>query len=178
MINKYKYIFLDRDGVINIERPDDYVKDVSEFIFEEKAIEAVAILSGKFERIFVVTNQRGVGRGVMTLADLELLHNYMVLKIEEAGGHIDKIYFCADVDAVSINRKPNVGMAFQACRDYPELIFTESIMVGNSRSDISFGNKLGMYTVLVGSKYPKGDKIYKEADVYYENLYKFVKTLG
>ena len=51
-------------------------------------------------------------------------------------------------------------------------------MVGNSRSDISFGAKLGMFTVLVGDKYPKEDKIYKDANVYYENLYKFVKSLG
>ncbi len=180
MINnsKYKYIFLDRDGVINIERPDDYVKSVSEFVFEDKAAEAIAILSRKFEKIFVITNQRGVGRGIMSLAGLHSLHEHMVSVVENAGGRINQIYFCTDICPTSINRKPNVGMAFQVRRDYPEVDFAESIMVGNSRSDISFGAKLGMFTVLVGDKYPKEDKIYKDANVYYENLYKFVKSLG
>ena len=175
--NKYKYIFLDRDGVINVERPDDYVKNIPEFVFEDKAREAIAVLSGQFEKIFVITNQRGVGRGIMSLSELSALHAHMVSEIENAGGRIDDIYFCTDICSTSVNRKPNVGMAFQACRDYPMVDFAKSVMVGNSRSDIAFGNKLGMYTILVGDKYPQGDKIYNEADAHYENLYKFVESL-
>lgn len=179
MVNKiqHKHIFLDRDGVINIERPADYVKSISEFVFEDKAAEAIAILSKKFEKIFVITNQRGVGRGIMTLSGLQSLHEYMIGKIEQVGGRIDDIYFCTDTCSTSINRKPNMGMAFQVRRDYPQVNFAESIMVGNSRSDIEFGNKAGMYTVLVGNKYPQSDKIYEQADIYYENLYKFAESL-
>lgn len=177
MESKYKYLFLDRDGVINVERPDDYVKNISEFVFEDGALEAIAILSQKFENIFIITNQRGVGRNIMSCAQLKEIHSYMLDEIEKKGGLITNVYFCTDTDSTSINRKPNVGMAYQALRDYPHVDFCKSIMVGNSRSDIDFGNKLTMHTVLVGNKYPKGDKIYGKVDAYYQNLYKFAITI-
>ncbi|WP_165040546.1 HAD-IIIA family hydrolase [Dysgonomonas sp. ZJ709] len=174
---QFKYVFLDRDGVINEERPDDYVKNISEFIFIEGAIEAIALLTKIFEDIFIITNQRGVGRGIMTTEELDSIHFYMLSQIEKAGGRISKIYFCSDIDSTSINRKPNIGMAFQTKRDFPQVDFKRSIMIGNSRSDIEFGNKAGMYTVLVGDKYPKNDKIFKNINAYYENLSKFVISL-
>ncbi|WP_029904126.1 HAD-IIIA family hydrolase [Prevotella sp. 10(H)] len=169
----YKYLFLDRDGVINQERPDDYVKNISEFVFEKGALEAIAILSAKFDYIFIITNQRGIGRKIMSELDLAKIHGYMLAEIGKAGGRIDNIYYCTDLNSESINRKPNVGMAFQAQHDYPAIDFTRSVMVGNSKSDIEFGNKLNMYTVLVGDKYKKEHKIYSTANAYYENLYKF-----
>lgn len=175
-LRKYKYLFLDRDGVINVERPGDYVKNISEFVFEKDSLKAIAILSQAFEYIFVVTNQRGVGRNIMSLSDLEAVHRYMLQEIEKAGGSITRIYFCTDLDSAAINRKPNVGMAFQIQRDHPVVDFTKSIMVGNSKSDIEFGNKLGMLTVLVSDKYKKEHKIYHTVNAYYENLYKFAEN--
>lgn len=172
-LKKYKYLFLDRDGVINVERPGDYVKNTSEFVFEKDSLKAIALLSQAFDYIFVVTNQRGVGRNVMSLSDLEHVHSHMLHEIEKCGGSITRIYFCTDLDPAAINRKPNVGMGFQIQRDYPVVDFTQSIMVGNSKSDIEFGNKLGMLTVLVGDKYKKEHKIYETVNAYYENLYKF-----
>ena len=172
-MKQYEYLFLDRDGVINVERPDDYVKNVQEFLFVEGALEAICILSRIFRNIFIITNQRGVGRGVMGPTDLNQVHNFMLSEINKAGGKISGIYFCTDTDSTSINRKPNTGMAFQVTRDYPEVDFFRSVMVGNSKSDIEFGKKLGMYTVLVGNKYKKSDIIYDRVDAYYENLYKF-----
>ncbi|NDW09235.1 HAD-IIIA family hydrolase [Dysgonomonas sp. 520] len=170
---KYKYLFLDRDGVINVERKNDYVKNISEWIFEEKAQEAIAILSEKFEYIFIITNQRGVGRGKMTENDLADIHNAMLESIASVGGNISSIYYCTDLKPESINRKPNTGMAFKAQADYPFVDFRQSVMVGNSKSDMEFGQKLGMYTVLVGDKYSRNDKIYEEVDLYCDNLYKF-----
>ncbi len=175
-MSRYKYLFLDRDGVINIERPDDYVKDISEFVFIEGSLTAIAKLAPKFDHVFVITNQRGVGRGIMSGDSLHEVHNYMLFEIEKVAGKISDIYVCTDTDSTSINRKPNIGMAFQAQHDFPEINFQQSIMIGNSKSDIEFGNKLGMYTVLVGNKYPKEDNIYKQVDAYYENLYKFAEN--
>lgn len=174
-ISKYKYLFLDRDGVINEERPDDYVKNISEFQFTNNALDALGILSNRFDRIYIITNQRGVGRGIMSSPDMKEVHEYMLSEINKAGGKIDRIYTCTDIDSTSINRKPNTGMAFQVQRDYTETDFSKSVFVGNSKSDIEFANKLGMYAVLVGSKYKKGHKIYQNIDAYYENLYKFAK---
>lgn len=167
-------MFLDRDGVINVERPNDYVKTISEFVFIDGAVEAIAEFTKIFDRIFIVTNQRGLGRGKYSEEDLESIHKYMLTKIEAQGGRIDKIYYCPHLTDAAINRKPNIGMGFQAKRDYPEVNFTHSILIGNSQSDIEFGNKLGMLTVLVGDKYDKGHIIYNNINVYCENLSKFV----
>lgn len=176
-LEQYKYLFLDRDGVINVERPDDYVKNISEFVFTENALSAIKRLSERFKYIFIITNQRGVGRSIMSLNDLTQVHDYMLFEIKKAEGRITNIYFCTDLKPESINRKPNIGMAFQAQRDYPAIDYSKSIMVGNSKSDIEFGNKLGMYTVLVGDKYGKEHKIYNCINAYYENLHKFADSL-
>jgi histidinol-phosphate phosphatase family protein len=151
------------------------VKNIAEFVFIDNALQAIAALSRRFKYIFVVTNQRGIGRGAMTLQDLHEVHDYMLAQIKKSGGRITRIYFCTDLQSMSINRKPNTGMAFQAQRDYPEVDFSRSVMAGNSLSDMEFGSKLGMYTVLVGDKYPQDHKIYKNINAYYENLYKFAE---
>lgn len=176
-LTKYNILFLDRDGVINVERKNDYVKNISEFVFESSALEAIRILSVKFEKIFIVTNQRGVGRGIMSELDVKLIHNFMLDEIKKTDGNIHNIYSCFDLMHYSINRKPNVGMAFKALNDFPEIDFNQSVMVGNSKSDIQFGNKLNMYTVLVGTKYPKGDEIYNNSCAYFLNLYQFALSL-
>lgn len=176
-LKKYKTLFLDRDGVINVERKNDYVKNVSEFVFEEKATDALSILSKKFDRILIVTNQRGVGRKVMSELDLQSVHQHLTDELQKIQVEIDKMYVCSDLTPDSINRKPNVGMAFQAQHDFPEIDFSASVMVGNSKSDIEFGRKLGMYTVLVGPKYPQDDKIYKNIDAYFSNLHEFALSL-
>jgi len=174
---KYKYLFLDRDGVINVERPNDYVKTDDEFIFIENSLEAVALLSKIFEHIFIVTNQRGVGRGIMAQEKLAQIHNTMLEKMISKQVNISAVYVCTDADSTSVNRKPNVGMAFQALADFPEVDFSQSIMVGNSKSDILFGKKVGMYTVLVGDKYNKSDDIYSISDNWHKDLYDFSKSL-
>lgn len=176
-LNRFKFIFLDRDGVINVERKNDYVKNSAEFVFEENSLEAISVLSRYTDYLFVVTNQRGVGRGLMALTDLQEVHDMMLEKIRISGGNIKQIYYCTDTDSTSVNRKPNIGMGAQAKKDFPEIDFSESIMVGNSKSDIEFGQKLGMYTVLVGDKYPSDDPIYQIVDVHYMNLYEFALSL-
>lgn len=175
--SKYKYLFLDRDGVINIERPNDYVNTIAEFVFIEGVIEAIAELSKIFDRLFIITNQRGLGKNKYTEEQLSDIHDHMLVQIESKGGKIDHIYYAPDLRDSAINRKPNIGMAFQAKRDYPEIAFDKSIFVGNSKSDIVFANKLGMLSVLVGDKYDKGHIIYKIINVYCENLSKFVEAI-
>lgn len=172
--SKYKYLFLDRDGVINVERPNDYVKTVPEFIFIDGAIDAIAEFAKIFDRVFIVTNQRGLGKRKYSTNDLDEIHSHMLSEINKKGGQIDKIYYSSDLTDAAINRKPNIGMGFQAKKDYPEIDFRQSIMIGNSKSDIEFGNKLGMLTVLVGDKYKTEHNIYKIINVYCENLSKFV----
>ncbi len=144
-------LFLDRDGVINVLKPDDYVKSVGEFVFEKGAIEALAILSPLFARILIITNQRGVGKGIMSDCDLERVHKYMLEKITAGGGRIDKIYICTDTDDSSPDRKPNIGMALKARRDYPNIDLSRSLMLGDSDSDMEFAANAGIPAVRVTS---------------------------
>jgi len=176
-LNKYKTLFLDRDGVINQERPGDYVKTFDEFIFLPGVFEALSILNQHFIRIFIVTNQRGVGRGIMSGKDLLDIHDRMIKEIVLENGRIEKIYVCTDVDSSSQNRKPNIGMALQAQKDFPEIDFSESLMVGNSLSDMKFGRNAGMCTVLVGNKYNDSEKDLSLIDFSFDNLLSFAQQL-
>jgi D-glycero-D-manno-heptose 1,7-bisphosphate phosphatase len=102
----------------------------------------------------VVTNQRGVGKGLMTEDELITIHEKMCKGINEESGRIDKIYFCTDKLDSSKFRKPNVGMALQAKKDFPEINFTKSIMIGDSISDMLFGDNLGMTCFYIGEEIP------------------------
>ncbi len=142
-------LFLDRDGVLNLEKDQDYIRHHDEFIFYPNVPEVLGELSKFFNRIIIVTNQRGIGKGLMTEDDLHLIHQKMLQAIENHGGKIDNIYFAPDLDSNSPNRKPNTGMGLQAKQDFPDIDFSKSIMVGNNLSDMAFGKNLGMKTVFV-----------------------------
>jgi D-glycero-D-manno-heptose 1,7-bisphosphate phosphatase len=148
---KNRSLFLDRDGVINIHKEGGYILHPDEFVFCEGVPEAMAIMARYFRYIFIVTNQRGIGKGLMTVEDLKEIHKKMESGINKAGGRIDGIYFCPDTDEGSPNRKPNPGMGFQAKRDYPGVDFSTSVMVGNTPGDMRFGKGLGMHNVFITS---------------------------
>lgn len=153
-IGPLRFLFLDRDGVINIEKHMDYIHHWDEFHFYAGALEAIAGLSKIFERIVVVTNQKGVGKGLTKPGDLAQIHANMQAAIEAAGGKIDAIFFCPDLENDSPNRKPNPGMAFQAKALFPEIDFNQSLMVGNNLSDLQFGRNAGMKTAFVRTTQP------------------------
>lgn len=150
-------LFLDRDGVLNRKIDHDYVRNWSQFEWLPGVLDALAYFATRFGQIVIVTNQRGVGRGWMTLEDLQDIHRHLQEAVLAAGGRIDGIYFCTDTtDEGSTHRKPQPGMAFDAQRDLPAIDFSRSIIAGDSGSDIRFGQQLGMYTVLI-AKEPKYD---------------------
>lgn len=150
-VNKQWTLFLDRDGVINRRPPNDYVKTVEEFVFLPGAVDAIARLSKLFGRIIVITNQQGVGLGLMSDADLEAIHRFMLSSIEHSGGKIDAVYSCKMLKTADDNcRKPLPSMGLQAKADFPELLFEKAVMAGDTESDMLFGAGLGMYTVKIG----------------------------
>lgn len=154
-IDQFWTLFLDRDGVLN-ERPiNDYVKSPEEFVFIPGVLESLKLLNEKFGLILIVTNQQGVGLGKMTIGDLDGIHQKMLEMISMSGGRIDKIYTCTDIKTTEQNcRKPNLSMAFTAKNDFPSIDFSRSVMVGDTESDITFGEKAGMITVQVGDEAP------------------------
>ena len=143
-------LFLDRDGVINHKLHNDYVKHLNEFRFLDGVLTALKLFAQKFQHIVVVTNQQGIGKGFYSEDDLQQIHTQMLHEVEKSEGRIDKIYFCPALAAEnSPNRKPNTGMALQAQKDFPEIDFKKSIIVGDSISDMEFGKRLGMTTIFV-----------------------------
>lgn len=151
-VNKEWVLFLDRDGVINKKIENDYVKKWNEFKFIDRSLEAISLLSVIFDKIFIVTNQRGVGKKLMTQKDLEEIHKKMILKIEQYSGKINKVYSCPEVFDEAECRKPNIGMAKLAKKDFPNINFNKAVMVGDSVSDMKFGKKLKMTSVFINEK--------------------------
>ena len=90
-------LFLDRDGVINERIPGAYIERIEQFKFTNNCLEAMSMFNDIFSRIFVVTNQQGIGKEIMTELQLFEIHDFMKEKIVKAGGRIDEIYFCPDL---------------------------------------------------------------------------------
>ncbi len=152
-INRDWTLFLDRDGVLNERIYGDYILSPEGFKFLPGVLESMAVFSAVFGKIIVVTNQQGVGKGMMTEAELESIHKYMRQEIAKAGGRLDAIYCCTDLASKKEHcRKPGTSMARQAKRDFPEINFQKSIMVGDTKSDMEFGRNSAMLNVLVGDE--------------------------
>jgi D-glycero-D-manno-heptose 1,7-bisphosphate phosphatase len=155
-------LFLDRDGVINVRTPGDYVKHPDAFIPTPGFETAMPMLAAAFDRIVVVTNQAGIGKGLMNEADLELVHRKMLGITLAAGGRIDGIYFCPHrSDAGCPCRKPATGMAWSALLEFPDIDFEQAWMVGDSLADMQFGQALGMQIALIEGKTEEAESLAK-----------------
>jgi histidinol-phosphate phosphatase family protein len=169
-IDKDWTLFLDRDGVINHEKKMDYILNWNEFRFYDGVKEALKVFAELFGTIVMVTNQRGIGKGLMTEQDLADIHDQMLSEINSASGRIDKIYYCTSLDNDCMNRKPNPGMAQQAKKDFPHIHFTKSIIIGNKLSDMQFGRNAGMYTIYVATTNPEVEFPHPLIDLRFNDL--------
>lgn len=178
-IDKTWTLFLDRDGVINLHYPNDYVKHWDEFYFLEGVLDALKKLSGIFRRVIVVTNQQGVGKELMTADDLTFIHDEMLKEVRKYGGRINAIYSATELVDSDKNqmRKPGLGMAKKAKRDFPEIDFTKAIIVGDSLSDMEFGRNAGMITVYAGDRSKLDADHITMVDDYCESLADFADIL-
>lgn len=171
-------LFLDRDGVINIESVGSYITSWSEFNYHKGVPEAISSLSKIFGTIVIVSNQRGVGRGIMSVDALREINTNLRASLEEYGGRIDKIYNCTAVSDEDRNRKPNTGMGLQAQEDFPSIDFKRSIMVGNSMSDMEFGKRLSMHTIFLTTKHDPVSLPNDLIDEQYPSLHDWAKNLA
>lgn len=170
-------LFLDRDGVINEEKNGSYIFTVNEFVLYEGVLNALVQLSEKYDYIFVVTNQRGIGRGLMTVAGLEEIHDYLTRQVLAAGGKIDAVYFAPAIHNDDPWRKPNTGMAEAAKKAFPDIDFSESVMVGNNLSDMQFGKTMGMKTVFLHTTSPRLTGAHPLVDEQYPSLPAYADSL-
>ncbi len=177
-IDKSWTLFLDRDGVINKEILGEYVLHTSQFFFYDDTLLALEILNKNFGTIVIVTNQKGVGRGIMAQNDLDEIHNNMMTEVIITGGRIDKIYFATDIDNNSPYRKPQHGMALHAKEDFPHIDFSRSIMAGNKLSDMQFGRNAGMSTVFIASTNPETEFPNALIDARFSSLYQFAQQFA
>ncbi len=177
LIDKNWTLFIDRDGVFNPEKINGYILSVTEFTFYPEVLDVVKRLRENFGLIIMVTNQKGIGKKMMSEADFHEISRYMLTEIKLHGGGIDRIYFAADLEDTALNRKPNPGMALQAKKDFPQIDFSRSLMVGNKLSDMQFGRNAGMYTVFVATTNPETPDPHPLIDARFTDLKAFVEML-
>jgi len=168
------HLFLDRDGVLNRRIVGDYVRSLAQWEWLPDVLDTMVKLKPYFETVIVVTNQQGIGKGLFTENNLFEIMENMKDTVEQLGGRLDEYYYCPHLSTDNCRcRKPKTDMAFQALREFPRIKFNQSIMVGDSASDIEFGRKLGMKTVYVSET---GEKDV-EADFYVKNLKEFYEEI-
>ena len=165
-------LFLDRDGVINRRIIGGYVTSWDEFDFLPGVSEAMRIFAEKFKYILVITNQQGVGKGLMTMEQVDAIHDRMCLEIEAFNGRIDGILVCPQLASEPDNyRKPSPEMAYMAQEFYPEIDLEKTIMVGDGQTDIEFGRNAGTKTIFIGNENPSADDCFSSL-IEFANLLK------
>jgi D-glycero-D-manno-heptose 1,7-bisphosphate phosphatase len=143
-------VFLDRDGVINQNRTD-HVKSWAEFQFLPGALTALRLLTTVGFRIFIITNQAAVGRGLMSLDALEGIHARLRAVAHNHGAHIEDIRYCPHTPEERCHcRKPQPGMIEELARQY-QINCREAFLIGDALTDIAAGQQMGCQTILVKS---------------------------
>lgn len=150
-----KILFLDRDGVINKKpKEHEYVLSVKEFIFNTGIFDVASYFKNRGYEIIVITNQRGISMGFMTVSDLESIHDYMKSKFEESGISILDIFYCPHGFHECECRKPKDGMLKLACGKYLVDI-KESLLISDSSEDVEMGNSFGVSSYKVPHDKPE-----------------------
>jgi D-glycero-D-manno-heptose 1,7-bisphosphate phosphatase len=145
-----RYVFLDRDGVLNRKMPEGaYVCDWAQFQWLPGAIEAVARMNRAGLTVILVSNQRGIALGLYTHEQLNLIHTNMQSQLERHGARLDAIYYCPHDHGQCHCRKPKAGLFEQAWQRFPQANPQNSLVIGDSLSDIQAGHRLGMKTIFI-----------------------------
>ena len=145
----FSALFLDRDGVINVD--NGYVHKIEDFIFIEDIFELISFANKLNIKVIVITNQSGIGRGKYTESDLNNLHEWMQKKLNEKNCFLDSIYYCPYHETFGLgnykkdsdDRKPNPGMILKAQKDH-NINLKESFLIGDKESDIIAGINAGI----------------------------------
>lgn len=154
-----QYVFLDRDGVINRKLPEgEYVSAWHHFHLLPGAEEAIAALNRSGRVVIVITNQRGVALGRYTEADVRAVHDGLQSHLNRSGAHVDAFYFCPHDKNECNCRKPKTGLFEQALRDFPEASEKNSIVIGDSLSDIEAAHNFGAPSIFI-----EGDPQFQKA---------------
>ena len=143
-----KAIFLDRDGVINLEKKD-YVKSIKEFQIIHNVPKAIATLKEKGFLVIVITNQSAINRGLLTIKILNEIHNQLQEILKDNDTSIDDFYFCPHrPDENCLCRKPKPGLLLQAAKHH-KIDLKNSFFIGDSQTDIEAAKAVGCKYILL-----------------------------
>jgi D-glycero-D-manno-heptose 1,7-bisphosphate phosphatase len=152
-----RFVLLDRDGTINVER--NYLDTAEGVELLPGAVEGLRALRALGLGLVVITNQSGLGRGLFSLGTLQAIHARLEALLEEAGVRLDGIYWCPHVpDDGCRCRKPRPGLVHRAARD---LGFdpARAFVIGDKRADIELGRGIGATTILVTTGYGAAERL-------------------
>ncbi|MBU2496964.1 MAG: D-glycero-beta-D-manno-heptose 1,7-bisphosphate 7-phosphatase [Nanoarchaeota archaeon] len=164
-VKENKAVFLDRDGVINEDKNNDYIHKIKDFKFISRVLEALKILSKSKYKIIIITNQSGIGRGYYKHEDFFKVTNYMLKEFKKEKIRIDAIYFCHHSPEQACKcRKPETLLLEQAKKRF-NINLKKSYVIGDKTSDIMLGKKAGCKTILLQTgKTGKDNKYNVKAD--------------
>jgi histidinol-phosphate phosphatase family protein len=145
-------VLLDRDGVLNVRPPEHrYVESVDDFEWLPAARAALGLLCRAGYPLAVVSNQRGITRGLVTWSTLRAVEARIQADLAPFGAQVTGFYYCPhEPDEGCGCRKPRPGLLLEAAGDL-ELDLGVSTMIGDSEEDVQAGRAAGCYTILVGS---------------------------
>jgi len=156
-----KAIFLDRDGVINQERKD-YVKNLEEFKIFDNVADAISLLKKENFLVVVITNQSAINRKLLSIENLEKIHEFLKKYLKKNNTSLDGIYYCPHTpDECCACRKPKPGLLLKAASDL-NIDLNNSWMIGDSKTDIDAAKTAGCNSILLKKN---------------ENLFDIVKEL-
>lgn len=142
-------VFLDRDGVINVKPPDgEYVRRWEDFEFLPPVVDWIRLFNALDYLVIVVTNQRGVARGLMSLEAVEAIHRNMVRELAQAGARIDDVFCCPHEQGTCTCRKPQAGLVREAQQRW-DIDLASSLLVGDSSTDRELAANCGLPFVYV-----------------------------
>lgn len=172
-------LFLDRDGVINVQLIGDYVKKPSELALRDDFIASIPFLLKKFRRFIIITNQQCIAKGLCTQSDVDTVHEHLRQELRPYGIDFDAIYVCPHLAGAGCHcRKPEIGMMEQAQRDFPDIDLTQSVMIGDSASDMVFGRRAGVSTVFIGKVTDENRAVVSaDSDIISPSILQYAQTL-
>ena len=145
-----KTVFLDRDGVISIFTPDDYIKNWEEFEFIPEGVEGLKILYNAGYRIIIISNQAGVGKGLFTEDDLNEITENMKRELKKVGVEIYRIYYCIHKKEDNCEcRKPKPGLFYKAKEEIGDIDFSKTYFIGDTDIDVIAGKSAGLKTITI-----------------------------
>lgn len=146
--SKGKSLFLDRDGVVNIDRPD-YIKNRHEFEFYPDSLKALRLAAESGIRVILISNQSAINRGLITWRDFWDVHDHMVRRVAEEGGHLDAAFYCPHrPDEKCSCRKPSPDMLMKASKLFKVQLGT-TFMIGDRLKDLQAAQRAGCQGVLL-----------------------------